>query len=446
MRGKTNIPPRLRPVINGDVQNFVVASGNTIAKGDFVSYVLASNSRVFDARDLMLDYKYEYDTTNHKYVAVFKVYNVTTPVIMLLQVVQGQIVILDSETVAITQSYIGASVDGTNIYIGDCPANVYGAVGQTLTVKHFQIVNDEITFVQDYSHHYSPPSPSGSTMRMYTYFQNITVVGTKLYIGTLRYIYPNSGSSGKTSEARIIYTTLGVDFSSNSYKSVWNTSGQVGAKYFSYVYGSKIVYVCTQTSNNVEDVYVKLYDTTQKKFIATASGSYLSSTLINLKEMRGTKLCITTTTRLIIYDISGDTFTELYVQPITSPYFSGWIGDDKYVVVYSDTVQNKLKTREVIFGNEVTVLENDITGTITQSVQTSESIFSNFVEHCILVSTNNPESTNEYPATDDSEIGFIVGEPTNYVREYSGGYTVGFAKTGGNAGSVIQVYIPHNNS
>lgn len=449
MRGRTNVTPRLRPAINGDVQNFVVANGNTIAKGDFVSYVLATNSESFDARQLTLDYKREYDEVNHKFVAVFKVNGVASPVIMLLQVVQGEIVILDSVSVEITKDYTGASVDGTNIYICDCTAVVTGSVQQTVIAKKYQIVNDEIVFVDDYSQQLPIQSASGSSATLRTYICGISVVGTKIYLAYDRYTKVSSNINTVT---QVIYTTLGGTFptaggSGTGYIALYNTNSALDLRYYSWVVGTNIImlaYIMYQTS--CYHAILGIYDTTQETFLDKKTNLFQSTSMtVGLKDYFNSKLCLTAGSKIYFYDLSGNTIVDLYSQgDVRTAYFCGQIGQNKYVVMYYNGSITKAK--EFIFGNEIVEIDNDVTGSIVGSINTSETIFSDYTAHCILNSINNPVGTTEYFATDDAELGFIIGQPTNYVKEYDGGYTVGFAKTGGNAGSVIQVYVPHNNS
>ena len=47
---------------------------------------------------------------------------------------------------------------------------------------------------------------------------------------------------------------------------------------------------------------------------------------------------------------------------------------------------------------------------------------------------------------DVEEEEITIGRLTDTVESYSGGFTVGFAKTGGNAGDTIQVYVPQISS
>lgn len=450
MRGKTNIPPRLRPVINGDVQNFVVASGNTIAKGDFVSYVLASNSKNFDARQLTLDYKREYDEINHKFVVVFKVNGVTSPVIMLLQVIQGEIVVLDSKSVEITKEYVGASTDGMNIYVCDCTYVVVGAVQQTVIVKKYQIVNDEIVFVEDFSQQLPIQSVSSSgTLR--TYICGISVVGSKVYLAYNRY---TKVSSTINSVMQVIYTTLGGTFptaggsGSTGYIALYNTNSALDLKYYSWVVGNKIIMLAYVMSSSqiCFNAILGIYDVTQEAFLDKKTNLFQSTSMsIGLVDYFGSKLFLIAGSKICFYDLSGSSIVDLYSQgDVRVAYFCGQVGQNKFVVIYYNGTTTL--AREFVFGEEITAIDNDVTGSIVGSIVPSETIFSNYTNHSILNSINNPVGTTEYFATDDAELGFVIGQPTNYVKEYDGGYTVGFAKTGGNAGSVIQVYIPHNNS
>ena len=74
MRGRTNVMQRKDPTINGLVRNFTVATGNTITKGDFVSYKLQAGKKTVTDYGTGISQKV-YDKANGLYVALYQKYD-----------------------------------------------------------------------------------------------------------------------------------------------------------------------------------------------------------------------------------------------------------------------------------------------------------------------------------------------------------------------------------
>lgn len=425
MRGKTNVPPRLKPVINGDVRNFVVASGNTIAKGDFVSYVLNSQYTPFDSRTMTLVYKEEYDNVNHKYVLVFDVAN-SSPIIMLIQVSQGDLVVLDNYTVELSEGngIHGAFVDGSYIYICDAPSSVsMGA--KTVIAKKFEIVNDAVTFVQDYSQTITVSGSSYSGIVI-----GLAVKGSKVYIAV---DYINSSGSTGSSSVRIFYGELGDDIPYNQYIS----SSGGGTK--------NSIVICTPYSFGTKLVFVDMVSGYGGRITIVDP---TDNTIVNVESVAGfsvcdrfdSKICLASST-VAFYEIVNDEIVTLYNNSFVN-YNSlmavGRIEENKFVVLFT----NPQKTLLFDFGETVQVTENSL-NVIATPKESFNCILSDYNGH-VLLDCTNAYGVVKYFGNVDETNGFVIGEPTNYVQSYNGSFTVGFAKTGGTAGDTIQVYVPHN--
>ena len=107
MIGRTNVPQRKSPTINGDIANFTVANGNTISVGDFVSYKLMEEIKTFNNNTYNKDFVLPYDEENDKYVVCLKGGTGNTEkLIQLVQVVNGDVEILDTISVIVSSTFV----------------------------------------------------------------------------------------------------------------------------------------------------------------------------------------------------------------------------------------------------------------------------------------------------------------------------------------------------
>lgn len=431
MRGKTNIPPRKQPVINGDVENFVVASGNTIAKGDFVSYVLNNQYTQFDSRNMTLQYKYEYDEVNHKFFLVFTVAN-ASPVIMLAQVTQGDIVVLDSIDVELTQTYGGACIDGDNIFVCDAPSSVsYGT--KDVIVKKYSIVNDEIVFVQDYT---NTLTISGSGVSGVV--KGIAVKGLKIYFGV-------NYKDNSYSRIRVYYGSLGEAIPYNRQVELYYSNKNTNVVHFiPYVIGNYIVVVSDlYYSSSYQTFIIAAINTTLQTMTDSDVVVIYNQSKLTGCDIFGSKICCVGNNGILIVSFDNGIFTTLYDERFVNYKGSvvGRIAQDKIVVYFT----NPNKTRTLTIGETIQHVDNEYNFIITENENSLHYILSDFSNH-VLLECSNANGVVKYYGSEDEQFGFVLGEPTNYVQSYNGGFTVGFAKTGGTAGDTIQVYVPHNNS
>lgn len=427
MRGRTNIPPRKQPAINGDVENFIVASGNTIAKGDFVSYVLNQEYISFDSRTMELKYKWEYDEVNHKYVLVFL--NNGTPIVMLVQVVDGDVVVLDDESISIVDgTFGGVCLDGEYIYVSNVTNTVVSSK-RTIVVKKYQIVLDEIVYIED------------KTNTIDAYLGNpigIAVRDSKVYYAyaysntgsNISYIYAYYGEFGDT-----ITSSQQIVLSSVSYRSYTE------AFFIPYVFDSNhivfvsSIYYDSLSSKSTNIKVINVSDNTSQNYSINDSdyGKHFWDC-----DKFGSKLCVVSR-YVYIYEYSNGELTVLYASTdqMTKKPIMGRIGQNKFVVLGATNSNTKLFEVD----GTVVLTENLLNTVVNYS---SGCILSDYVKG-IVIDCSTQYGVVKYYGEETTQ-GFVIGQPTNYVQSYNGGYTVGFAKTGGTAGSTIQVYVPHNNS
>lgn len=429
MRGKTNIPPRLKPVINGDVENFVVASGNTIAKGDFVSYVLNNQYTQFDSRNMTLQYKYEYDEVNHKFFLAFTVTN-ASPVIMLVQVVNGGLVVLDSVEAENVVYFGGACIDGNYLYVCQAPSSIsYGA--KDVIVKKYEIVNDEIVYLQDYTNTITISGSGYSGV-----VKGIVIKGSKVYFG-VRY------TSSSNASVRLYYGELGEEIPYNKYvdlSSVGNKNAEV-TRFVPYVDGNYIIIASTLFYSNYLYSSIAAIDTTLQTITSNDIVEESVSGRITGCDKYGSKIFCTSDSAILITEFVNGVFTTLYSEQYVNYKSSiiGRVSQDKFVVIFT----NASKTRTFTIGETIQTVDNSLNSIVSENEGSLHYILSDFTTN-ILLECSNANGVVEYFGSIDETNGFVIGEPTNYVQSYNGSFTVGFAKTGGTAGDTIQVYVPHN--
>lgn len=429
MRGKTNIPPRLKPVINGDVENFVVASGNTIAKGDFVSYVLNNQYTSFDSRNMTLQYKYEYDEVNHKFLLAFTVTN-ASPVIMLVQVTNGELVVLDSVEAENVVYFGGACIDGSYIYVCQAPSSISSGAANVV-VKKYEIVNDEIVYLQDYT---NTITISGSSVSGVV--RGIAVKGSKVYFG-VKY------KSSSYASVRLFYGEFGEEIPYNKYvdlASVGNNYADI-SHLVSYVDGNYIVIIGTLHYTNYLSSFVVAIDTT----LQTVTTNDLIKVNLNERltgcDKYGSKIFCATNSGISIIEFANGAFTILYNEQYTNYKGSiiGRVSQDEFVVYFT----NASKTRTFTIGETIQTVDNSLNSIVMEVDSSLHYILSDFTTN-VLLECSSANGVVKYFGNVDETNGFVIGEPTNYVQSYNGSFTVGFAKTGGTAGDTIQVYVPHN--
>lgn len=446
MRGRTNIPPRKAPEINGELKNFVVASGNTIAKGDFVSYVINGEYVNFDSRQLTLKYKCEYNEVDHKSVLVFDVTG-GSPLVMLVQVKDGDLVVLDSKSVSIESSFVGVTVDGMKLYIADAPATVTNT-NVNLIVNVFDIDNtqDTITLSQQVTMTINSGS-SSNTM----YISGIGIRSTTLFLCYVDYFAPTSGNKYLYYKVRL--GTLGGSMSSTivTLDTVQVSSSTNTNECYVYGIAGNVVITASLSAGNHNKTIVTTFSTSAQLDSETFDAKLLVS------DKFGLKLCVFTTgtsstnyIRFITIDINGNISIDFgeNANPVNSKgyVFLGRTGVSKYVVMtYYNSSPVRIVTKEYTIEGTVTSVTYEDNVVMLPNTTSVQCIFSDYTTNVVLevTPTSGSRGTVKYYGT-STENGFVLGRPSNTVKSYDGGYTVGFANTSGTAGQTIQVYTPYD--
>lgn len=465
MRGKTNIPNRKDPVINGDVENFVVAENNTIEKGDFVSVVRSSDYRLLsDSKNCTLVYKKLYDVANKKMVIVHK----NEQGVLYATLVQGTSngvevlhqVVLDAEiSTSITMKFDFNIQTNSLFYIH----YVGSSHAKYNNVYKYTIINDELV-------EQNVITISFPTDGVY----GISVFGVDEHIGIVH------GTSG--------YFRVYSKNSNNEYVQTLSDTIAVTGLSSNGIYfvgsGNNLVIVIGSSNQSGNSGYhiVKFYnfsstDGTISKEEINVSGINFYNTGYDIQIVGNTFYLVNSVKynassgsvywckpKILILDIS--LMLTKYYEEITTitPSWCNWFidyGNESEVIIHSisryGTATYGQAMSSVIVLSENELGEFNLTIGNFQNINMNQAGMFGFMFDDVI---KNVSFTYDYASSSGAvlsigvvEHSFIVaenqilfGEPTNYVREYDNKSAIGFAKTSGNAGDTIQVYVPHNNS
>lgn len=423
MRGRTNVTQRRQPTINGQVQQFVVENGNTIAKGDFVSVVLGNEVTQVNANEIPKR-KFVVDKTNGKYIVC------SLSMAYLIQCVGDQLTILDS-----------LSIVDNIVY-----RPTYDAVLNKFTLWNgsdwceYTITNDEFVFVKNFT---TFTCLKGSNERVekgdvlaivpltdgYFFFFNADLSTTTKY----KYLYCAITDLQVTTR---IYKTDPFSYQSlqngcaiaktenGNIFLLTNTYYSSHYAYLYYFYINGVNTTRTQIKNNSSSFSIS-YD-----FFFNGSNT----------------LCLKDGVYYFYLD-EGTRYKQLDLQiyhsetSSLSPFETiNFIDDDKLLNIWGNTRD----------GSHFDVYELDEDLETFTKVQSNTDV-SNERNLGLFVKT----TTGLYlmfKSPTDNYWGFRVlnysngmyqfGTPTNKVRSYDGASAIGFAAGGGNAGASIPVYIP----
>ena len=467
MRGRTNIPNRKDPIINGDVENFVVAENNTITRGDFVSIVRSTQYRKLnDVKNLNIVYKKTYDVVNKKALVVSLANSVFYATIF--QCTSNGVVVLNQVALNIngtTNIKFDFNIDTNSLYY---MYQVGSAHQEYNNVHKYSIVNDELVeqstislplptdgmygfavFGVEENIAFVHGSSGGQSFRIYSKNSNNEYVQTLNDVSSVTNFSSNYGGIRfvGSGDGCVIVVGYSTQSGSNGYHIVkfYNFSSANGTIDRLEIFASGSDFQSGFDAQVGDGVF---YFTNNVKYSASSGSSYWYRP------------------RIGIIDISSNNLTIKYFQEIATitPSWSGWcidlVDDNTFVVQsfsrYGTATYGKGETGIVV------VKENQ-QGAYTCIMQSFQEInlpsggsVAFAINGGIKSVVFSVDQTYYSPATYSNGIveasfnivgeDIVFGEPTNYVKAYDGVNAIGFAKIDGNAGDTIQVYVPVSNS
>lgn len=425
MRGRTNVVQRKSPVINGAVSNFVVASGNTIAKGDFVSYELQT-----DVKEIAAQYTTPVTEVKRHSGNLFLIREYNDTKIHLVDV-SNSFVTKDSLTYSSKLWFAVGSqgevyvVSGTNLEVYNVVNSQFVLVGSVTLAKAacgvvwLKQTGKCAVITKSYT--------SGNTT---FYMQLVTVSGSTVTVGSEITAYNLTTYSNTDcyfaclKDDTIVILTNRKKTSSSSVTSGWVV--------LSYSGGS------VTTTNQSLDV----------RSSQEWSGVFIGENVILAQYYSSS------TYYYNLYYVAQDltVANKLLLSTSSSGSLVFPIGDDYFYRQYYNNSNISHLCRW-----------NDETSEIEMSVVSSDGVnggaypsyllgaFKQYDRTQVVFVLANARQVSSPPSTmkirirvyDETTLNMQDGYFSNVVKNYDGGNTVGFAKTGGSGGDTIQVYTPY---
>lgn len=446
MRGRTNIlGGGGGAVVNGQIKDFKVADGNNISVGDFVT-MISGPASYYDVQN------YSFDLFGES--KVFKISNSKCALfygvnIMILDLSNG--IVLDK---IISGTF--HTVRKQNVYQIDSNhfAILYNESSTSISVDVVEV---------DYEN-----NTSSFDTKIYNYEESVAGYSDIYYfainVGNIIFL-PYSKSSSK------IFSIIWIDVNSGEFGRC-DVSNSSNVDYFlnngCLVNGEEgFLYVFSTGLNNTspKSVYVsKLYFSSEEKSL-TLLGQYSIYTEKVHKYIRlGGTVCylgnnnfaLSTSTGIEILKIE-DNITQLnFIQGIRSGLIFNY---DDYLLLFEQTLTSGTGHNQIVYYGVISI--NDIT--TFNSIELQQFSFVDiFVpyapdtytlglldfENKFIVygfsrsSSSTPARFVECKLENENIVGM---DSENYVTSYNG-KALGFAKTGGNAGDTIKVYVPYDNN
>ena len=459
MRGRTNIPNRKDPIINGDVENFVVAENNTIARGDFVSVVRNGTYRVLTDVNLIVMYKKLYDVVNKKAIIVARTENDIYYGLIIKYTSGGSEIInqVPLDNIFSTYAKFDFNIYNNILYFVNNVGTGHQSYGN---VYSYAIVNDELV-AQDVITLPNKPNDGIIGLAVFGTNQDIAIIH-----GTTALFRVYSKNSNNEYVYKLYDTDSVTNLTSNGFYFagsgdncviIVGNSNQSGAdghhivKFYNYSSSdatiSKLEIVPSGMSFSdgyeaqiIGDVFYFVIDC---KYSASGGSSYWFRPKVG------------------IVDISLDNLMVKYFNEFSTinPSWYGWridYGDENTVIVhdisrYGTATYGYGVTGVIILTESEQGVYNAVVGEFKEinTPQDGGVAFMDGGELKIVAFTTSSSGSVSISAVGVVEYSFSVvgdeivfGEPTNFVKSYDGKGYIGFAKTGGGAGDTVQIYVP----
>lgn len=425
MRGRTNITPRKEPIINGQLITATVEANDSISVGDFVEY------RVDYAETVTSDYNIsvidELETSTYKILLIAK--NSQAYLELWKKSIQERvdnIVINENSTSAIM-----CLVDNSHII-----------VFANYIYYYIEISNDNLSIVQQLSYGASP-NPTALCVLDSSHFGGFVKKSGSSNYDMKVYIFTFS-DSGITYQT---YKEFSLGYSSTTYASyvrkITNNRLMIFGTFQASNYSPGVNLISFDSNFNFSSVsYVSFTTATRRIDINENLFAFLNYT----SQSSGDRFKL----YLMKYDSVNDTIATFLDLDLSTIF--GTFSQNRGAVTISLLNENQLaicgcinvtstsaKREGVILSYD----ENEDTYSISEKIEVANTLKYTGVKFTIADSTD---------AKIVSEIGFIKLKiqdnefehvpDKNYVKSYTGGKAIGFAKTAGSAGQSVRVYVP----
>lgn len=448
MRGRTNITQRSGTVpVNGDVKEFVVANGNNINIGDFVSIFYEGESdNLLDiyGDNVYPEYEYVGELNGKKIIYVSNVKNINN----------SKIIVFDENGDIVLITTIGINLYGKRGIKTAC------LVGQYLVVCGYSSYSSSYpsTF---YLYRFSSDCKILESLGSYSFNNagfgvcSICEVGVDVFISVY---YRNSSIKGislfkiEDEEIKFVQDGSSVFNSLNNLSVIAIPNKNKNGAYIilrdtydnSLVCGNIIVQDYQISYNDISKLSLSSINYFGSWFFVNDNTFFIFSD--NTKSTSGQR-------SFMVFEIIDEKIVFKMISEIPSISYNGYSLNPRYsfllennniVFIYS-RFNNANKIYYLFlysYDNGVMVYEDELGELLNEDSNVFTSMFV-LKSNSFLLFYNYVEETStsifkmEFNIIDN----FIIKSGGSFVTEYNG-KSIGFAKTGGSSGDIIQVYVP----
>lgn len=442
MRGRTNVPQRKSPTINGDVQNMTVASGKSVIVGDFVQYKMQEqNDRISG------------DTSRLLFRTNFKIgQNLFTK-----QDTDTVKLISNDDLYTVEDNVSGVNhwklSDGNIVVLYDVYLRLYSVVNkrfnllQEINIGYKESSSYRFTLVCQLSdgrivciEPYVSSSRYAAWFKIFTYAsQEISTqyveFSTNLYSGTN--LKPLAITVGNNSSFALFCGsgTSNTSMSIRSFVCGENSITIGDYKYTSGSYGGNVTIMgsnsyCVQMGQITSGYGIEIFKLTSSGLESVYSinpVSYVSK----VSQAAGWSAAFVDENKILVAVADGGT-----TGSESCGYFVIELDDE---IITSNVVYKTLT-----YTQSSTYYNAELLANGTGFINNKGNIFFVWVSGSVSAQTTY---SGEYLIMLNYFDGVLeMGTATNYVEKWNGGRALGFAKTGGSNGDTIQVYVPQLSS
>lgn len=463
MRGRTNVTQRSGTVpVNGQVKQYEVATGNTIAAGDFVTAItesvetnIASLNSTSSSTTTYSNrlYQREIGEINGRKVYYFYSDNDFSNCLFIIKDTNGDVFSVLNYTPARVGNKLGpACVIGNYIILSDC----YDSISNNRGLKVLKLSDDLQTydivqnfFQNDYTLGLFGIFKISDSKFVTIYYTNDTLAGFALY-------------SFNNGQITLLQYSANSSIPGSGYNDCYGIASDDGnSMYITFVTSSKKLCCATVKINE---------NTIESSSVSNTGENVTPLTLTKICKLSSNIyfcLCSYDSLKVIMFSISdsgnfvlksASTLTDLNDSTSSGSSYARnpaltSNGDGSYFVIYIVFNQADLRACKISFLNNsvnIDVKYGELNSNRYKSYYTylvDKSGDKYFIRYVQRYGNGSGSST-------DSSVYFItemkaktVGETIDLggglkVSSYNG-KSIGFAKTGGTAGQTIQVYVPN---
>lgn len=430
MRGRTNITQRSGTVpVNGDIKEFEVAEGNEINIGDFVSYkVKTSTSKLFDAYGSITFWEYlggnYYAFILNNSLYLLKYENETVNVVFIYNdyIVKAFSVLQDGSLICCVEKspyVIRLRVNGDELIF----LNSAGSDANGVNSPNYCFVYEN-NFCVIYS-------SSGS---IYSYFYNLDESFNINYI---------SYTSSKLQYSNISRSVCNFANIGKDVYFMWAGGTSSTAQHYWFL--NKLRVDFENNTSSTGSIYTNIIE--YKKY----KGGFLTPLIFNDKYYviiyEPDNYSSTEETKILIYNINSNTKTEQLLKNLGFNYTSrGLIGiqskifdNNKFALLFDMQVAILEFNEDV---SEVNLISNILT---IDARNSSGIILKNDLSFSLIMPGSSGTISQELNCNESYNF-LSQFLDKSFVTNYDGSsLSIGFAKTKGSPGDIIQVYVPKSN-